>query len=142
MKNTSKFNQDILGKRLRDDAGRWNAEPSATSSQGSLRSVRSAFREPHAGNGPALKPAFIAALALVLIIAVLHTLKGPDTPGTPSPGPAPEIAVAPDLPEVPTATDLLAFLPENPIEQEVEALQEDVQGTIEFLIGLVPLSSS
>ena len=78
MKSGSKFNQDILGKRLRDDANKWNVDPSASSSRETLASVRKAFREPQTGKGPALMPAFAAAMALVLIIAVVQTLKGPD----------------------------------------------------------------
>ena len=78
MKSGSKFNQDILGKSLRDDAKKWNIDPSASSSRETLASVRKAFREPQTGKGPALMPAFAAAMALVLIIAVVQTLKGPD----------------------------------------------------------------
>ena len=141
MKNNSKFNRDILGKRLRDDAIKWNSDPSTASSQESLRSVRHAFREPHAGKGPALMPAFVAAMALALILAVLHTLKSPDAPEAPAPESTPNIAAAPRLPEIPSASDLLAILPENPVEHELEALQQDLQGTIEFLLDLVPATT-
>ena len=139
MKNSS-FNQNILGKRLRDDASRWNSEPSEASSQETLRSIRRSFREPQTGKGPALMPAFVAAMALALIVAVLSTFKESGVTKTPSPDNTPqETALEPlKMPTLPSTESLLSLLHDNPVQQEAKALQHDLQGTFEFLLDLVP----
>ena len=142
MKSGSKFNQDILGKRLRDDANKWNIDPSASSSRETLASVRKAFREPQTGKGPALMPAFAAAMALVLIIAVVQTLKGPDASVDKNGASPPTVAMQSVFPELPSTNELVERIPTNPIERELFALEQDVRGTIDFLITLVPLSES
>ena len=142
MKSGSKFNQEILGKRLRDDSKKWNIDPSASSSRETLASVRKAFREPQTGKGPALMPAFAAAMALVLIIAVVQTLKGPDASVGKYGETSPNVAMQPIFPELPSTNELIERMPTNPIEKELFALEKDVRGTIDFLITLVPFSES
>jgi hypothetical protein len=130
MKKSSQFNREILGKRLRNDAGKWDTPPSPESSQQTLRAIRQSFREPGNSSRPALFPAFAACMALALIFAVTSTINPPDKQPIP--------AQNPEIPSVPTPGDLVALLPDSPFIGEIHALEEDVMDTVDFLLGLVP----
>jgi hypothetical protein len=130
MKKSSQFNREILGKRLRNDAGKWDAPPSPESSQQTLRAIRQSFREPGNSNRPALFPVFAACMALALIFAVTSTFNPPAQQST--------TVQSPEIPSVPTPADLVTLLPDSPFTGEIHALEEDVFDTVDFLLGLVP----
>ena len=137
MKHSSKVNQEILGKRLRSDAGKWDSEPSPASSHQTLRSIRKIFREPQWAGRPSLVPVFAAAMALVLIIGIANMLKPP----TADHQPIQQVQVATnnlDIPRVPTPGNFLTILPDSIYEQEINALQDNILDTVEFLLGFVP----
>lgn len=85
-------------------------------------------------------PAFVAAMALALIVAVLSSFKDSAVTKTPSPDNTPqETALEPlEIPTLPSTETLLALLHENPVQQEAKALQHDLQDTFKFLLDLVP----
>jgi hypothetical protein len=130
MKKSSQFNREILGKRLRNDAGKWDAPPSPESSQQTLRAIRQSFREAGNSNRPALFPVFAACMALALIFAVTSTFKPPAQ--------QPQTIQSAEIPSVPTPADLVTLLPDSPFTGEIHALEEDVLDTVDFLLGLVP----
>ena len=130
MKKSSQFNREILGKRLRDDVGKWNTQLSPISSQRTLRAIRQSFREKGNANRPALFPAFAACMALALIFAVTSTINPP------AKQPIPTQSL--EIPSVPTPADLITLLPDSPFIGEIHALEEDLLDTVDFLLGLVP----
>ena len=130
MKKSSQFNREILGKRLRNDAGKWDTPPSPESSQQTLRAIRQSFREPGNSSRPVLFPVFAACMALALILAVTSTFNPPAQQST--------TAQSPEIPSVPTPADLVTLLPDSPFTGEIHALEEDVLDTVDFLLGLVP----
>ena len=134
MKKSSQFNREILGKRLRNDAGKWDTPHSPESSQQTLRAIRQSFREQGNANRPALFPVFAASLALALILAVSSTFNPPAQQST--------TVQSPEIPSVPTPADLMTLLPDSPFTGEIHALEEDVLDTVDFLLGLVPVIES
>ena len=82
-------------------------------------------------------PVFAAAMALVLIIGIANMLKPPTADHQQNP----QVQVATnslDIPSVPTPGNFLTILPDSIYEQEINALQDNILDTVEFLLEFVP----